>query len=93
MVVMILERATPRLRGELRRWMIEPKPGVFVGTMSAIVRDGLWDKTVAEMGEAGCMQVFTKNNEQGFEIRQCGKMERQIVDIEGLQLVFSPKAQ
>ncbi|MBA3516457.1 MAG: type I-E CRISPR-associated endoribonuclease Cas2, partial [Rhizobiales bacterium] len=31
MVVMMLERVSPSLRGELTRWLIEPKTGVFVG--------------------------------------------------------------
>ena len=38
MVVMILERVPPGLRGEIRRWMIEPRAGVFVGKLSAMVQ-------------------------------------------------------
>ncbi len=43
MVVMILERVPESVRGELSLWMIEPKAGVFVGNLSALVRDKLWD--------------------------------------------------
>ena len=42
MVVMILENVSPSLRGELTRWLIEPHPGVFVGHVTARVRDLLW---------------------------------------------------
>ena len=38
MVVMILERVPVLLRGELTRWLLEVRAGVFVGTMSAGVR-------------------------------------------------------
>ena len=31
MVVIILEKVSASLRGELSRWLIEPKPGVFIG--------------------------------------------------------------
>ena len=44
MIVMVLERVTPSLRGELTRWLIQPKTGVFVGRVSARVRDLLWEK-------------------------------------------------
>jgi CRISPR-associated protein Cas2 len=39
MVVLILERVPPGLRGELTRWFLEPQAGVFVGRVSAIVRE------------------------------------------------------
>ena len=42
MLVMVLENVPPSLRGELTRWLIEPRPGVFVGHVSALVRDRLW---------------------------------------------------
>ena len=40
-VILILRRTTPSLRGELSRWMIEPQAGVFVGNISALVRQAL----------------------------------------------------
>ncbi len=44
MIVLILERVPASLRGELTRWLLETRPGVFVGRVSAMVRDKLWDK-------------------------------------------------
>ena len=41
---MILEKVPPSLRGELTRWFLEPKAGVFVGHVGAMVRDRLWQK-------------------------------------------------
>lgn len=51
MVIMILERVPRSLRGELTRWMLEPKTGVFIGTISAMVRDKLWERVCASMHE------------------------------------------
>ena len=42
MVVMILEKVSPSLRGNLTRWLVELHPGVFAGKISAIVREELW---------------------------------------------------
>ena len=46
MVVLILERVPAGLRGDLSRWMIEPKAGIFLGRMTARLRDKLWEKAV-----------------------------------------------
>jgi len=88
MVLMILERVSPSLKGELSRWMIEPKSGVFVGNLSALVRDKLWDKVRYKSGDFGaCMLIWTTNNEQGFRIDTWGDTTRMVRDFEGLQLV------
>ena len=34
MIIMILENVPTGLRGELSRWLVEPKTGVFVGDFS-----------------------------------------------------------
>jgi len=47
MVVLIVESAPPSLRGELSKWMLEPRAGVYVGTISGAVRDLLWEKACA----------------------------------------------
>ncbi len=87
MVVLILERVTPSLRGELTRWMLEPHPGVFVGHLSGMVRDRLWEKCCKAAGEGGVLLAWSKNNEQHFGLRTWGRLRREIVDFEGLSLV------
>lgn len=87
MVVLILERVPPGLRGELTRWFLEPKAGVFVGRVSARVRDRLWEKACMQAREGGCVMIHMSNNEQGFRISSWGKTARSIEDFEGLFLV------
>ena len=58
MIVMTLERVPPSLRGELTRWLIEVQTGVYVGTVSAAVRDLLWEKVVQHARTGRCTQVF-----------------------------------
>jgi len=90
MVVLIVESAPPGLRGELSKWMLEPKAGVFVGTVSAAVRDLLWEKACQEVGDGGCTMVYKTNNEQGFAIRTWGDTTREVEDWEGLFLIRRP---
>ena len=93
MLVMILEKVPKSLRGELSRWLIEPKTGVFVGDVSAMVRDRLWEKCCSRIAAgAGVVQIWTTNNEQGYDIRIWGNTKRKIVDYEGLRLVYIPSA-
>ena len=80
MIVLILERVSPSLRGELTRWFLEPKAGVFVGRTPASVhaKDG------------GCLMIHSSNTEQGYKIRSWGETSRSIEDFEGLFLVRVP---
>lgn len=87
MVVIILERVPGRLHGELSRWMLEPKTGVFVGRFSAEVRDRLWSKCCNAKGTGGVIQIWATNTEQRFCIRMHGDTTRSLVNSEGLQLI------
>ena len=98
MVLMMLERVTPSIRGELTRWLFQPRTGVFVGKVSALVRDKLWDRVVRSLGSIkprksgrtpGAIMVYTTNNEQGFALRVTGETDHEIVDFEGLFLAKS----
>lgn len=86
MVVFLLERVPKKLRGELSRWMIEPKTGVFVGNPSAVVRDRLWQK-VCEARRGGGMLIHNADNEQGFAVKTWGKTSRTTVESDGLVLI------
>jgi CRISPR-associated protein Cas2 len=91
LVVLIVEKVKRGLRGELSRWMIEPKTGVFVGKLSALVRDKLWEKVVKEVGDGGAVLIHRAQSEQGFAVRTFGDTSREIVDYEGLFLARLPK--
>ncbi len=88
MVVMILERVKPSLRGELTRWLIQPKTGVFVGRVPARVRERLWEKVGRKLRGGAALMVCNAQNEQGFEVRSFGRTSKSIEDFEGL---FLPK--
>ena len=91
MVVMILERVPKSLRGELTRWMLECQPNVFVGSVSARVREHLWELACRRMkGGAGTM-IFSTNGEQGYQITFWGRPTYHPEDFEGLTLMRIPK--
>ncbi|MBN2676782.1 MAG: type I-E CRISPR-associated endoribonuclease Cas2 [Anaerolineaceae bacterium] len=93
MIVMILERVPSSLRGTLSRWLIEPSRGVFVGHVSGMVREQLWDKCKNNKHTGGVVQVWNSNNEQRFKMRMVGNTKRRLLDLEGLQLVEIPRGE
>ena len=91
MTVLILERVTPGLRGEMTRWLLEPKAGVFIGNVSARVRERLWEKACQKARDGACMIIWTSNTEQGFRMDFWNDTSRRMYDWEGLQLITKPK--
>ena len=87
MTVLVMENVSPSLRGECTRWLLEIKAGVFLGTISAAVRERLW-ALVQKRSEGGdCLIAYSANNEQGFCMEIWGNPRRTIVDFDGLQLI------
>ena len=70
--------------------MIEPKAGIFLGRMTARLRDKLWEKAVAGSKDGACLQAWSSPGEQGFVVRTHGDTSRKIVELEGLHLVAIP---
>lgn len=87
MVVMVLHKVPVSLRGELTRWLLEPHPGVFVGHVNAMVRDRLWDKCCRSRRAGGVFQAWTTNTEQRLRMRSHGDTKREVLDLDGLQLI------
>ncbi|MGQ9576446.1 MAG: type I-E CRISPR-associated endoribonuclease Cas2e [Thermoguttaceae bacterium] len=73
--------------------MIEPKAGIFLGRMTARVRDELWKKITAASRGGACLQIWSAPTEQGFQFRSFGQSSRELVDFEGLYLVSTTAAQ
>jgi CRISPR-associated protein Cas2 len=87
MLVMILEKVPASLRGELSCWLIEAHPGIYIGHVSAMVRDQLWDKCCTKMSGGSVFQAWNTNNEQHFDMRTYGRMGYELVEMEGLKLM------
>lgn len=87
MVVLSTTAVPDHLRGALSRWMIEVTPGMFVGTLSARVRDELWQTAAAVVGDGAAVLLHPDNTEQGYSIRTAGERRRRPVDFDGLTLI------
>ncbi len=81
------------LLGVLTRWTVRPMPGVFVGSLSARVRDRLWDllSSAVEDTAGYATLIHPAANEQGYSIRTAGRNARRPIDYDGLTLLAWPR--
>ena len=86
MLVMIIERVPISLRGELTKWLLKPSPGVFIGQLSSMVADRLWELVQDKAKGGDGILVQSANTEQGFEVKSFGKPDREAIDFDGLTL-------
>ena len=89
MIVITLTDCPHSLRGDLTKWLIEINTGVFVGRVSARVRDNLWKRVVQNVKNGRATLVYNTNNEQRMDFR-IHHSENEIIDFDGLKLVMKP---
>lgn len=87
MLVIDLENAPPRLRGRLAVWLLEIRAGVYVGKVSARIREMIWDQVCQGLGDGNAVMAWTTNSESGFDFLTLGANRRIPVEMEGLKLV------
>ncbi|WP_190201681.1 type I-E CRISPR-associated endoribonuclease Cas2e [Streptomyces djakartensis] len=87
MVVIATTAVPDHLRGALSRWTSEVVPGIFVGSVSARVRDQLWQAVTEVVGNGAAILIHPTDTEQGYAIRTAGTRRRIPVDFDGLTLI------
>lgn len=86
MIVLVVSRATPSLRGRLTRWLLQLKPGVYVGTLSSRVQGRLWRSTCMSLRTGWAVMLYAAKTEQGFDLLSHGPAPVAFEDMEGLWL-------
>ncbi|MFF2101739.1 type I-E CRISPR-associated endoribonuclease Cas2e [Streptomyces sp. NPDC058202] len=87
MLVIATTAVPDHLRGALSRWTSEVVPGLFVGTVSARVRDRLWQAVKEVVGDGAAVLVHPAPTEQGYTILTAGARRRVPTDFDGLTLI------
>jgi CRISPR-associated protein Cas2 len=87
MTTIIANDIPPAARGLLRRWFIEPKPNVFVGSVNARTREKTLNYIRRNAPELAMLVIFDEKNSQGFTVLSYGETDRAIVRKCGLELI------
>jgi len=91
-MVIVVENATPRLRGRLAAWLLEIRAGVYVGNYSVKVREMIWEQVEAGIDEGNAVIAWRTNNESGFDFETLGVNRRVPKEVDGMKLVsFLPE--
>jgi CRISPR-associated protein Cas2 len=88
-IVLVLTACPAGLRGQLTRWLLEITPGVFVGHVTARVREHLWAR-VCELTSTGrALMVYQTRSEQrlAFEVFHHDWVP---TDFDGITLMMRP---
>lgn len=89
MVVIVLTAVPIGLRGVLTKYLLEISAGVFVGRVSARVRDAIWARIIEMCDNGRAIMAFSANNEQGLEFK-VHRHDWEVVDLDGLRLIRRP---
>lgn len=87
MTIIIANDTPPAIRGMLKRWFIEPKPNVFVGTVNQRTRDKTLEYIRRNAPGLGLLVIAADKSCQGFSIQRFGDTERKSLRRSGLQLI------
>lgn len=89
MIVVSMTNCPSKLRGDLSKWLLEINTGVYVGRVSARVREALWKRICDNIGDGQATMVFSSNNEQHMDFYVYNTSWRP-VDYDGITLMKHP---
>jgi CRISPR-associated protein Cas2 len=87
MLVIVLENAPPRLRGRLAVWLLEVRAGVYIGDVSAKVREMIWQQVEIGLETGNAVMVWKTNTEAGYDFETLGINRRVPKEMDGVKLV------
>ena len=87
-MTVIIARNTPdAIRGMLKRWFIEPRPNVFVGTLNRRTHEKTLAYIRKHAGNVGLLIISSYPNCQGYVVETTGPTERKGVQVSGLWMI------
>ena len=86
MIVITLTKVPASLRGDLTKWCQEIQTGVYVGNVSARIRDNLWDRICKNIGNGQASMAFNAKNEFGYQFRTT-RPDYQVKDYDGIPIL------
>jgi CRISPR-associated protein Cas2 len=87
MTVIVATDTPPAVRGMLKRWFIEPKANVFVGTVNHKVRDKVLDYIRRNADGLNLLIITSDKSSQKFKIVRFGKPDRVDLELSGNWLI------
>lgn len=77
----------PGLRGELSRWLVEVSAGTFMGCVSGLVREQLWELCEGRADGSTAQMIWKAATPQGFDVQTHNLKGRYAERVDGVWLV------
>lgn len=91
MTVLVCNDVPPAIRGHLKRWFIEPRPNVFVGTLNVRTHRKVMDFILRNAPkDFGVLVISSDTNCQGYSVERIGpegKSGRKDTELSGIALI------
>ena len=87
MTVIVANDVPPAIRGLLKRWFVEPRPNVFVGSVNRRTREKTLEYILRNAAGLGLLVIASDNSSQGFSVQSFGETNRKEVILSGLNLI------
>ena len=87
MIVIVGHDLPDRIRGMLKRWFIEPRPNVFVGTLNRRTHEKTIEYIKRNAENIGLLIVSSYPNCQGYKVETTGPTDRKGVAVDGLWMI------
>ncbi len=87
MTVIVANDVPPAIRGLLKRWFVEPRPNVFVGSVNRRTREKTLEYIRRNAAGLGMLVIASDNSSQGFSVQAFGETNRKDVVLSGLNLI------
>lgn len=89
MVVITLSDCPSRVRGDITKWLCEISTGVYVGNLSARVRQELWNRICGNLKNGRATMVYSTQGEQQLAFEVHNSLWKP-VDLDGIKLMRRP---
>ena len=86
--VLVTSAIPDHLHGYLSRFLTEVEGGVYVGNISPVVRDHIWERVREAIGDGTATIINSDNSrEQGFSLETFGQNAKTTIDLDGLTVL------
>lgn len=86
-MVIVANDTPPAIRGLLKRWFVEPRANVFVGSVNRRTREKTLEYIRRNAPGLGMLVISSDASSQGFLVQKFGDTRRIPVRKSGLQLI------
>ena len=87
MTTIVANDVPPAIRGLLKRWFVEPRPNVFVGSVNRRTREKTLEYIRRNAPALGMLVIASDNSAQGFSVQTFGETNRKEALLSGLHLI------